>query len=144
MITDADFPRGFVNCAHSLDYVPTDMPMSPEFIYHYRAHHYRLLLRISVRVDNKYIPFTFVCDTGAPMAFYLSERTRSLIRRRIRTEEVETIQIGYRSFYVGESPSNHGTVNIMGLYAFTYFGLTLIVSPDGTYGFVLTRLPSYL
>ena len=55
---------------HPEDGMVLPKPTAPECIRHHVTGHERLLLRISFRLDEQlYVPFTFVCHTGAP---YLS------------------------------------------------------------------------
>jgi hypothetical protein len=49
---DADFPDSYVHMKHPEDEVVVDGAMEPEFIRHRRAHHHRLLLRVSFRLAN--------------------------------------------------------------------------------------------
>lgn len=70
--TELDFPKFYVNMAHPEDYKETCDPVEPQFFYHERPGHFRVLLRASFRLaSNLYCPMTFLCDTGVPGGFLL-------------------------------------------------------------------------
>ena len=74
-LCDADFPDGYRNMAHPEDYIETRDPFPLQVLLHKRPQHNRLLLRVCWRLgDDRFVPVTFVCDTGAPGAVYLSKR----------------------------------------------------------------------
>jgi hypothetical protein len=77
LLTNADFPDYFTSMAHPDDYILSEERVF-ETIYHTKPHHNRLLLRASWKIEQNgnthYLPMTFVCDTGAPMYFYLCSR----------------------------------------------------------------------
>jgi hypothetical protein len=81
-----DFPENFVDMAHPQDYVALDNPLPPEFIYHQNGENSRLILRISWKIDDKYIPMSFVCDTSAPCYFYVSRRSFQVLEEGGRTK----------------------------------------------------------
>jgi len=73
-LTDADFPISYVNMAHPDDYKISSSPIDPDYIFHKEPHHNCLILRISWKTDDGFLPMSFVCDTSALMHFYLSPR----------------------------------------------------------------------
>jgi hypothetical protein len=76
LLQEYDFPDNYVNMAHPDDGIVQDDPITPQFIQHSRRGHFRMLVRISLRLGEKsFVPYTFVCDTGAPIATLLSLRT---------------------------------------------------------------------
>ena len=81
-----DFPSNFVDMAHPQDYVPLDSPLPPEFIYHRFGENSRLILRVSWKINDKYIPMSFVCDTSAPCSFYMSARSFEVLEEGGRTK----------------------------------------------------------
>lgn len=78
---DADFPSNYVNGAHPEDYTVTDRPITPEKILHDAfGANARVLWRVSWRTpDDRYVPLTFVLDTGAPESMYLGHRARETL-----------------------------------------------------------------
>lgn len=75
------------NMQHPEDFKPRLTPLT-ELIYHKMTDHNKILLRICVKLTNTmYIPFTFVCDTGAPSQLYINSLTRRLIHSRINIDD---------------------------------------------------------
>jgi hypothetical protein len=74
LLQDADYPPNFIHMAHPEDLKESKEPINPEYIRHHKRDHHRLLFRISfIKLESgKFLPLTFVCDTGAPSHFYLS------------------------------------------------------------------------
>lgn len=141
MLHAADYPRNFVNKMHPDDGRIFTSPISPETIFHKRIHHNRLLLRICIKIaKNKYIPFTFVCDTGAPQYLYLSERVREAISPRIITDDInEFIMYNGKRITIAGTPSNHDDCNIMGLMMLDILGLKVCAG-----NFEFEYIPSYI
>jgi hypothetical protein len=136
-LDDADFPRDYVDRKHPKDLIETFEPVR-ELILHKRPQHNRLILRMSFRVDDVFIPVSFVCDTGLPDSFYLCEEARrSRIGELIQTDELdnEFIRVNGKAFIVLDSPSG----NSLGLKTLLYFGLTLTET-----GFDFSNLPSHV
>jgi hypothetical protein len=82
LLHDADFPKGYVHMKHPDDAVVpvTEQAIAPVLTRHKRAHHHQLLLRVSFKLqDEKFVAFTFVCDTGAPDSIYLSPETDEIL-----------------------------------------------------------------
>jgi hypothetical protein len=127
LLHDEDFPSCYRDMAHPNDYkVTTDVVR--EFIYHHkRNRHDRLIVRACWKVgDKKYVPMSFVCDTGAPSHLYLSPTAIEILEnhRLIRQGELEIpyIELMIRpgqSFKAAfeETPSIHKNANIIGLKA---------------------------
>jgi hypothetical protein len=136
------FPDNFIDKHH-----PDDFKLSHEFIkefyFHKLPHHNRLILRISIEVSsNIYIPFIFVCDTGAPSHIYINSITRRLIKNRIIKDDLDNQIITLstcKKFAIYYSLANNSDVNIIGLLSLAYFGL--IVQEDH---FEFLNLPDYL
>lgn len=136
----ADFPDYFVNKHHPDDFKVNKKPVR-ELIYNLRPSHNRLILRQSFKIsDGIYIPFTFICDTGAPNYIYLNEITRRMIRELITYDDIgaEIIKINGKKMLLEPSPANHPDTNIIGLRALSFFGLYL---EDDSFGF--TKLPDF-
>ena len=93
LLVDADFPENFKNMAHVDDYKLLEAPLVPEFIYHQRTGHSRLILRISFFVGHKkYLPMSFIIDTGNPIGFVFSPTAHKLLGHynRLKGDEVNT------------------------------------------------------
>ena len=122
-----DFPIGYINFAHPLDYVPVSTPITPQFIVHVKGMHMRLIVRISWRSNDGacYIPMSFICDTGAPGYLYLSpiaQRNLDSIGR-LKKNDLETLYVsifdranttGFNA-KVKDTPASHNPANIIGL-----------------------------
>lgn len=144
LLQDADFPGNYVDMQHPEDYELVDGALA-EYIPHFSGHHNRLIIRICWKVGNKYMPMSFVCDTGAPMGLYLSEKASNLLRRHGRVIEDETgneyAEIpGVGKAAVEPTPPGHAPANIMGLRLLVKLGLSL--RPDST--FKLEYVPTAL
>jgi hypothetical protein len=142
MLYEADFPDYFIDKHHPDDYIMSTTPIM-ELIYHNEPDHNRLLLRISIKINNNmYIPATFVCDTGACVGIYTNSLLHRLISNRIINDTDSGIK--YIKTSVGKintkfTPPPHQDCNIIGLKALCKFGLEL---NDG--GFSFKNLPDYL
>lgn len=137
---DADFPRNYINQKHPDDLNEFTEPVC-ELILHTKPYHNRLIMRMSFDIGGVYIPVSFICDTGAPGSFYLSETTRlSRIAEVIQRDELdnEFVRINGKAFSVSDSPGHHPYANIMGLKALLYFGLSI---GDGVFEF--SNLPEH-
>lgn len=143
MLHDIDFPRSFVNKMHPDDGKIVSSPICPEIISHEKMFHNRIFLRISFKLSkDRYIPFTFVCDTGAPNFLYLSVQAYDAISHRIRRSDngIEYISIEGRNIPINTMPNNHEKCNIIGLMLLFRMGLKL--RDDNTFTF--KYLPEYL
>ena len=90
LLGDADFPQNFKNMAHEDDYKLLEAPLDPQFIYHQRTGHSRLILRISFFVGHeKYLPMSFIIDTGNPIGFVFSATAHKLLGtyNRLKVDE---------------------------------------------------------
>jgi hypothetical protein len=130
LLHDADYPDSYVHMKHPEDGLPIERAIEPEFIRHRRAHHHRLLLRVSFKlVNGKFAAFTFVCDTGAPDSFYLSPETDKILTdggRRIEDEAGNTyIEILGKRAATRETPRTHQPGNIIGLSLLERLGLSV-------------------
>lgn len=140
LLCEADFPANFSGMKHPEDGMLLDNPITPEFIRHKRPHHHRLLLRVSFKLENgKYVPFTFVCDTGAPGSFYLSHFADKILEDGDRRKEDDAgntfITVLNRPAATQETPRNHQPGNIIGLSLIEKLGL---VVEKGTFKFIET------
>jgi hypothetical protein len=130
MLHDEDFPDFFIDMKHPEDGVIVDSAIIPDFIRHRRPHHHRLLFRVSFKLTNgKYVPFTFVCDTGAPGSFYLSPCTDHILGsggRRLEDDAGNTFMIilNYPAA-TKETPRTHQPGNIIGLTMLEKLGLSV-------------------
>jgi hypothetical protein len=119
LLSDRDFPEHFVNMAHPEDLKIHDAPIQRELFYHERQYHFRVLLRISIKLFNgKFTTVSFVCNTGAPMSLYLGDSTLEFLKSQGVVKDVETgyvMKIFGRNYSVQESPPGHNPANIIGL-----------------------------
>ena len=98
LLQDAVFPDNFINMHHpdyyKIVYSDTSVRVHfVEYIPHFNGHHNRLIIRICWKVsDSEYMLMSFVCDTGAPMGFYLCNEAMALLKgyRRIIEDETGT------------------------------------------------------
>jgi hypothetical protein len=139
LLQDSDFPDDFENMQHPDDYKLVKRPLI-SYIHHNRGHHNRLIVRLCWKVGDGYIPMSFVCDTGAPMGLYLSNKARSNLQRRIFEDEmgneyVTICDLGKAT--VEPTPPGHAPANILGLRVLTKLCLNL--RGDGT--FVFANMP---
>lgn len=120
LLQDADFPKDYVNMQHPDDYIVIDKPFV-EYIVNSSAHHNRLIVRVCWKVnDDKYIPMSFVCDTGAPTALYLSQKAYKLLTdcKRVLEDDAGNVYAsvhGTGSAAVEPTPPGHAPANIIGL-----------------------------
>ena len=133
-LTEADFPIGYKHMAHTEDYIVSNEP-TKSFTYYKSGRHRRLILRMRWKTsDGEYLPMSFVCDTSAPMHFYLSKIAIDKLKEIGRFSEdedtgsffteVET-ENGRKKAILLEVPSIHDPANIMGFSMLLKLGLTL-------------------
>lgn len=135
--TELDFPKSFVDMAHTEDYQEAPEPVQPDFFFHRPRNpgHHRLLLRASFRLSSKvYSPMTFICDTGLPGGFYFSPHAMSTLAegRRILQSDIHCpfIETGAGKIPVGEAQQLHQPANLLGLHVLQKYGLTLAEKPS--------------
>lgn len=148
LLQDADFPGNYVEMQHPDDCSIVSKPFV-EYITNSYAHHYRLIVRVCWKFDEtKYMPMSFVCDTGAPTALYLSEKAYNIltIQRRVLEDDAGNVyasicKVGAAA--VEPTPPGHAPANIIGLKLLMKLGLDL--DPDKsvqtTSGFVFKKMP---
>ena len=124
------FPENYVNMAHPNDGKIVSTPITPELIRNTRRGCYRMLVRISLRLgDNRFVSYTFVCDTGAPIHFYLSDQALTVLQAagRIETTEFgsEFITIAGKKAAVRLTPQTHQPGNLMGMLMLERMGLQM-------------------
>jgi len=148
-LTDDDFPSNFLYMHHPEDYIITPTPVTPQMIYHNPDFaHKRLILRISWKVgESKYMPMSFVCDTGAPGFLYIGNNAgRNILQSHaiIKTGEMDILfaTIEGEKVMVREVPVQHHPANIMGLTLLKKWGLSLDPKNNSTFKF--SNLPSFL
>ena len=139
-LQEADFPKGYVDMAHPDDYTATEKPLQPQLIEHQGVlGHHRLLLRVSFKLDNdRFSPFTFVLDTGAPFHLYLSQRSIEVLREGGRwkvADPVDYVEILGNKAVVRETPPTHSPANIMGLKMLKILKLRLMDDKDAQVSF---------
>jgi hypothetical protein len=136
LLHDYDFPTHYKKMAHPEDYIETVEPVLDIIYYSRQAPtNERILARVSWKLDNnKYLPMTFVCDTGACSHFYLSEQAMTLLQaaKRLYVNEVEdlqaTVSIGINRYVmtrIERTPGIYQNANVIGLRMLKKLGLTL-------------------
>lgn len=130
LLQEYDFPDNYVNMAHPEDGTVQADPITPQFIRHSRRGHFRMLVRISLRLGEKsFVPYTFVCDTGAPIHIYLSEPALKVLETagRIDTDELGSlfVTIEGRKAAIRVTPHTHQPGNILGMLMLERFGLQM-------------------
>jgi len=141
LLHNYDFPSGYQSMAHLDDYMVIPRPIDLDMIFHRKSHHNRLLLRVSWKLgEDNFVSMTFVCDTGAPMFFYLGEKGRVALASRVNLDDLqnEYVEIDGRKALISETPSKHRPANIIGLLMLSRLGLRL----DET-GYHLDTCPKY-
>lgn len=137
LLQDADFPDDYVHMAHPDDYKPIDDPLPVSCVLHQKIGHWGLILRVSFRLANgKYLPMSFVCDTGAPYDFYFSELAveKLTVGGRLKEDEIGNAYLDNvvgRKAAVRETPYTHKPGNIMGLRMMLKLGCKLTESAFG-------------
>lgn len=124
LLCDDDFPSNYLHMAHPEDYTLQDNPVKSFIIHSKHGRHYRLLARVSWKVNGGYIPMTFVCDTGAPKHLYLSSTASDvlaeygiIIQGETGLPEVEVFNRPSSKFRaaIEDTPKVHKDANIIGL-----------------------------
>ncbi len=140
-LTSHDFPDNYINFAHPQDYAISKEPIQKEMIYHHRdGRHARLLLRVSLQLDrNRFMPMTFVCDTGATRYFLFGTKAIQGLKGEHILKHDPDLDQNYlmvfgRKAPVDPTPEKHSPANILGLRILLRLGLVLINSP--TEGFI--------
>lgn len=156
LLHNADFPDNYVNMQHPEDYDVVDEPFT-EYLPHFSGHNNRLIVRICWKTPGgRYVPMSFVCDTGAPMGLYLSEKAVHVLRKCGRIMEDETGNEHVTISNIGKAaieptPPGHAPVrgfsrgtqdfscraNIIGLRVLVKLALRI----NDNWTFVLDRMP---
>ena len=130
LLTDADFPTGFVNFSHPDDYIEGEKV--EERILHHSLdhHHHRLLWRVSWKLGDKFFPFTFILDTGAPKYLYLGKLAWNLLKSKNELKIDQDLGESYTTIWgrkciVVETPDPHAPCNIIGLQLLLRWQLVL-------------------
>lgn len=118
--------------SHPLDFLESPEPMEPELIFHHvRGRHNRLWLRVSWQLgENKFMPMSFLLDTGAPKHFYMCNQAMTALEAAGLTgvdedTDVEWTTIFGRKCLVELTPEQHQPANIIGLKMLKRLGLQL-------------------
>lgn len=130
ILTEDDFPKNYFNKMHPEDAKITIEPIEPE-----------VFRRISFQVTNGFIAFTFLCDTGAPSDFYLTESTQALLKCRITDEKIRVKGIE-EELRVDSSPTFNSDINIIGLNLLAKLGMSININYYGG-SFRLENLSAY-
>ena len=137
----ADFPDYFIDKHHPEDYIMTELPIEKECIFNELVDHNRCILRISFKFKEGFIPFTFICDTGAPSSIYLNDITRRMLITRLLKDDLGNLflRINGKRMAVKPSPEPHSDTNIFGVLALRSFGFHF---DEATFNF--NNLPDYI
>lgn len=120
-LSAADFPSGWVHMAHPEDYVEIAEPVPLTIFYHVKPHHNRTLLRVSFKIgEGRYLPVSFVVDTGAPSGMYLSTIARAKLeacgRVVVDDPDSEFVEIpGLGKTCIQDTSALHQPANLIGL-----------------------------
>jgi hypothetical protein len=131
LIQSEDFPTNYVNMSHPDDYKRFDNIIQVSSIYnHGGSRHNRVISRLSWKIGNKYVPMSFICDTGATKHIYLSKLAYSIIstaNRIIEDPDLGTkyVTINGRKAAVLPTPDNYEPANLLGLPMLIRLGLSL-------------------
>ena len=124
-----NYPSKYVNKAHTEYYVYHDDHIR-ELLFNINGHCTRLLIRVSYKLNEKYVPITCIYDTEAPIVLYLSQKARNILRERIKCDEINNeymsifinitlIKMGVKSThsYIGEESNliELSLLNLLGL-----------------------------
>jgi hypothetical protein len=131
LLYPSDFPLNFQDGVHPGDYMESDAPIEPECIYHHvRGKHKRLWFRVSWRLKSgKFVPISFLLDTGAPKHLYLTQQVLKILEddgTATVNEDMcaQCVKLYGRNCIVEESPTQH-QANVMGLNLLKRFKLQL-------------------
>ncbi len=103
-LTHWDFPENYVNKKHPLDYIPAAEPIVPECINHrtgFGTH--RLMLRISWKAGDRYIPMSFLLDFNTRSICFSREAYQVMSQHGLI--EVEEGYLLYVRIHTGPSES---------------------------------------
>ena len=106
--------------AHPNDGKIMTTPITPELIRHSRLEYFRKLFRISFRLgENRFVSYTFVCVTGAPMHFYFPEHALAVLEAagRVETDEFGSsfLAVAGRKAVVRVTPRTYQPGKLMGI-----------------------------
>lgn len=145
LIQSEDFPMSYVNMSHPDDYKRLENVVQVSCIYnHGGSRHNRIISRLSWKVGNKYLPMSFICDTGATRHIYLSKLAYSMLNTANRIIEdpdlgAKYVTINGRKAAVLPTPDNYEPANLMGLPILIRFGLSI-----SEHAVKLSDAPEYL
>jgi hypothetical protein len=84
-----DHGYDFVNQRHPQDYQLLDSPIEPEYIVRDLKLPVRLILRVPWKVGDKFIPMSFILETGEVGAFFFSAEAFHLLTKYKRIEDYQ-------------------------------------------------------
>ena len=150
LLCPQDFPENYTkDYCHPDDYKVYEREIEKQHIFNHRQGKFnRLLLRVCWRTtQDRYIPMTFVLDTGAPKHFYLSQKAiQTLQGHGILHTDDDTdllyVIINRRKCPVETTPPSHDPANIIGVRMLMRFGLCLF--EDEAPYFKLSKLSNVL
>ena len=133
LICAADFPSEYVNMQHPDDYTLQDAPIQPSFTVNQRQGRARLIFRISWKTGNKYLPMSFIVNTGAVQPIYFGtvamsqmEAHRLLFLDNAGSDIVKLHRPACEcSIHYRETPKVYDPINIIGLRFLLRFGIVM-------------------
>ena len=129
-LSAADFPQEYVNMQHPEDYSLQDSPIVPSFVVNQRQGHARLIFRISWKTGSKFMPMSFIVDTGAVHPVYFGNVGMKMMEahRLLLLDDLGNDVVKLRSDYSVQykpTPKCYDPANIIGLRFLLRFGLVI-------------------
>ena len=136
LLCAADFPQEYINMQHPEDYTIQDSPIKPTYVVTQRRGHARLIFRVSWKVGiGKFMPMSFIVDTGAIQPIYFGSRSLKLMERHgrlllddLQNDVVLLEGLGGRKVHYESTPKNYEPTNLIGLRFLLQFGLHIVGS----------------
>ena len=127
MLCDADFPHEYVNMQHPEDYSLQDSPIVPSFVVNQRQGRARLIFRISWQTGSKFMPMSFIVDTGAVHPVYFGNVGMKMMEAHqlLLLDDLGNDVVKLRDCSVQYTPKCYDPANIIGLRFLLRFGLVI-------------------
>ena len=134
VLHDIDFPREYVNMKHPEDYQIQANAINPTFVVVQRQGHARLIFRISWKTGSKFMPMTFIVDTGAVQPVYFSKVAMALMEAHglLVVDDVDNDVVELhkpdgtvKKVHYKATPSHYEPANLIGLRFIMKFGLVV-------------------
>jgi len=134
LLHDIDFPPEYVNMKHPEDYQIQDKAINPTFVVVQRQGHARLIFRISWKIGGKFMPMSFIVDTGAVQPVYFSKVAMALMEAHglLVVDDVDNDVVelhkpdgSAKKVHYKATPSHYEPANLIGLRFILKFGLVV-------------------